>query len=301
MHNQDINGKELDIECIREFIYKTKIYKPIIHIGGGEPFMRHDLLDIISIIKKNQLRCLITTNGFLMNENIMKILINLKVDVLIFSLYGLESVHDEITGVKGAFKKLKQNLEFFLGKRNKYTKVLISIIPLPENLAILQEMIRSLKYLGIDGIKIEQLNFLSRNEYNLSTNNEVKHFNFSPSTFISEGFFDQVFTNDLVRMHKNISHDYRDFVYFKPHLNKRQLVNWYCSLPHRYHKCIFITHSLFINYNGDIIPCQFFLSCKLGNIKKDSLEQIWRCKSYKILRKIINKERPPVCMRCCKN
>ena len=62
--------------------------------------MRKDLLEIISFIKQNDLKCLMTTNGFLMEEQVLK---SLKgwVDVLNISLYGPREIHDKIVGVEG--------------------------------------------------------------------------------------------------------------------------------------------------------------------------------------------------------
>lgn len=47
------NSEELRIGEIKEFIYKVSKYQPFISIGGGEPFERSDLLDILRVIKDN--------------------------------------------------------------------------------------------------------------------------------------------------------------------------------------------------------------------------------------------------------
>jgi MoaA/NifB/PqqE/SkfB family radical SAM enzyme len=291
----------LSLDEIRKFITGLKDHQPIIHIGGGEPFMRDDLLDIIAEIKKKGLKCLVTTNGSLMSNTVINKLTELKVDVLIFSLYGPEVIHDEIVKVQGAYKKSLESLRYVLKKRDKHTKVLVSSIILPENILEFSSFLDDLKFLPIDGIKVENFNFLTRKEYNQAVANNAKDdFNLCPSIFIHEQGFDQKFITGLICLHKDIRKKFRN-VFLKPYLSQTQLQDWYGGLPQRDRHCGFITHSVFINSNGDILPCQFFADCVLGNINNDSLEAIWLSKRYQELRKTINLKRPSICMRCCKN
>ncbi|MFC1709772.1 radical SAM/SPASM domain-containing protein [Candidatus Omnitrophota bacterium] len=293
--------EEVGIETIKAFISQVRDQRPIFHIGGGEPFMRKDLLDIISAIKKNGLKCLITTNGFLMSRDAISTLVELEVDVLIVSLYGTEDIHDRIVGVEGAFKRTIGNLKYVLENRSRHTKVLISSIVLPGNVSFFTHFLDDMQSLGVDGIKIEQLNFLTPKEYNeLSNKNKKGDFDLCPSVFVNGETFAQKFVSDIARLNEDICRS-RKNVYLKPYLNQAQLRDWYCGLPRRNHKCGFITHSVFINYNGDILPCQFFEGCVLGNIKRESLKDVWLSERYKKLRQTINASRSGICMRCCKN
>lgn len=290
----------LNTSDINNFISRIKKYCPLIHIGGGEPFIRRDLLEIITIIKNNKLRCLISTNGFLINEDIIDKIVELKIDALIFSIYGLEDTHDAITMVKGSFNKTFTNLKSILKKRTKHTKVFVSTLPLPENINELKQLVNNLYVLGVDGVKIEQLNFITFKECEQSINN-MGRFNLSPSIFIQDNYFDKKFVKGLINIYKNIHNTFGNFVYLKPYLNESQLINWYSAVPHRLSRCIFITHSVFVNSNGDVMPCQFFRDCVLGNITEDSLESVWRSRQYETLRRNISRIKPLACLRCCKN
>jgi MoaA/NifB/PqqE/SkfB family radical SAM enzyme len=298
---KDDQSGVISLAEIREFISKIKDHQPIIHIGGAEPFMRGDLLDIIGEIKESKLKCLVTSNGSLINNSAIDKLIGLKVDVLIFSLYGPETIHDEITGVRGAYKKSLESLKYVLKKKTKCTKVLVSSIILPENIFVFPDFLADLGSLGLDGIKIEQLNFLTRKEYDQAIGNDAQEaFNLCPAAFINDESFDQKFITGLICLNQYIRGRFRN-VHLKPYLRQAQLRDWYSSSPQRNRNCSFITHSLFINYNGDILPCQFFAECVLGNIKNDSLEAVWASERYRELRKTIRTSCPSICMRCCKN
>lgn len=43
----------------------------------------------------------------------IKAVISLGVELIIFSLYGEENIHDTITGVKGSYAKSAQNIPLF--------------------------------------------------------------------------------------------------------------------------------------------------------------------------------------------
>ncbi|MBC8500036.1 MAG: SPASM domain-containing protein [Candidatus Atribacteria bacterium] len=78
-----------------------------------------------------------------------------------------------------------------------------------------------------------------------------------------------------------------------------ELKSWYSNNFNINRRCTFVWKSLFISPNGDIIPCQFFIY-KLGNIKTDSLENIWNSERYRKLRLRLKKGLLPGCARCCK-
>jgi len=291
--------QDMDLPAIKEFILAVRRHQPVFHIGGGEPFMRKDLLEIASFIKQNGLKCVMTTNGFLMEEQVLKSLKGL-VDVLIISLYGPREIHDKIVGVEGAFDKTVDHLKFLIKNKLKNEKIMVSCIALPESLGSFPSFLAYLQSLGVNAVKIEHLNFLTSKEYAATAVSGGSEFDLTPAMFVDDQNFQGSFVRELVRLRKEIS-GLAIPVHMKPYLSDRQIQDWYLSLPQRDHECRFITHSLFINYNGDIIPCQFLTRCVLGNIKKDSLKDVWRSKLYQKLRRTIKKTCPKVCMRCCKN
>ena len=295
----DERKQDVDLPTIKEFILSVRRHQPVFHIGGGEPFMRKDLLEIISFIKQNDLKCLMTTNGFLMEEQVLK---SLKgwVDVLNISLYGPREIHDKIVGVEGAFDKTVDHLKFLIKDKRKDKRVMVSCIVMPESLGSFPSFLAYLQSLGVDVVKIEHLNFLTSEEYAATAVSGGSDFDLTPAIFVNDQSFQESFVRELVRFRKEIS-GLAMPVYMKPYLSDQQMQDWYLGLPQRDHECRFITHSVFINYNGDIIPCQFLTRCVLGNIKKDSLKDIWRSKLYQKLRRTIKEICPKVCMRCCKN
>ena len=88
-------------------------------LGGGEPFTRTDLFDILEYGKKKQLAISIVTNGLLLTKEIIERLNELYVDYLWVSFEGMKENHEKLRG-NGTFDKtinaLKLLKEYYKGK-----------------------------------------------------------------------------------------------------------------------------------------------------------------------------------------
>lgn len=76
-------------------------------ILGGEPFLRKDTcLEAMELAKHNGMSGSIVTNGTIINENDMHRIIEMKWDLLRFSIDAPEAApHDTLRGVKGSFNR----------------------------------------------------------------------------------------------------------------------------------------------------------------------------------------------------
>jgi radical SAM protein with 4Fe4S-binding SPASM domain len=72
------------------------------NVTGGEPFLREDLDDIISILQKKSGRVVISTNGFLTDRIVFLARKHKKIGIRI-SLEGLPEANDELRGMKDGF------------------------------------------------------------------------------------------------------------------------------------------------------------------------------------------------------
>ena len=79
-------------------------------IGGGEPFMRKDLFEILEYGKNKRLAISIVTNGLLLNDEIINHLNECDLDTLWISLDGLEKNHEMLRG-RNTYIKTLQTLE----------------------------------------------------------------------------------------------------------------------------------------------------------------------------------------------
>lgn len=86
-------------------------------LGGGEPFTRDDLFDILEYGKKKQLAISIVTNGLLLTKEILEKLNKMDLDYLWVSFEGLKENHEKLRGI-GTFQKTIKALDLI----NKYYK-----------------------------------------------------------------------------------------------------------------------------------------------------------------------------------
>jgi 12,18-didecarboxysiroheme deacetylase len=103
---------------------------PVILFSGGEPLIRHDILDLIRYAAEKGRRAVLSTNGTLITEILATRLKELGLSYVGISLDGLETVHDSFRGVQGTFARvmraignckaagLKVGLRFTINKRN---------------------------------------------------------------------------------------------------------------------------------------------------------------------------------------
>lgn len=113
--DRKIDRKELTIEEMESFVddLKSVTAEPIfIHLIGGEALLRKDLTEIISYIKKRGFNSSITTNGYYVDEDMAKKLIESGLTGIFLSLDGFkEETHDYLRGVRGSYRRVMQAVE----------------------------------------------------------------------------------------------------------------------------------------------------------------------------------------------
>ncbi len=77
-----------------------------INFGGGEPFLKEGLLELVRFCKFKNFKTNIATNGYLIDKEVSKKIADSGLDSLIISLDSLnEETHDYLRGVKGVYQK----------------------------------------------------------------------------------------------------------------------------------------------------------------------------------------------------
>jgi mycofactocin radical SAM maturase len=88
-----------------------------VNIGGGEPFLREDFLDLLSYSHQKGLITCVSTNGILIDDGLAKHLSMLKMAYLQVSLDGATAeVNDRIRG-KGTYKKILNAMDCLARRR----------------------------------------------------------------------------------------------------------------------------------------------------------------------------------------
>ncbi|MDP8234666.1 MAG: radical SAM protein [Candidatus Saelkia tenebricola] len=292
--SEQVDEEELEFKEIKKIIEKISRYKPIIFLGGGEPFVRKDIYKIIGEINKNYLKCIISTNGYLLDVDKLS---RLNLDCLIVSLYGPPEVHNKIVQIPDAYQTVINKIKQLL-KKTSPNRIIVSVVLMPENILYLDYLIKEVISIGINTIKIENLNYITFEEYKKSSHLRGESA-FTPCTLIRKNDFT---SSDIELFWATISKllkKYKGKLFLKPNLRKEEFFNWY-SGGNTKRECHFIKHSIFVSSSGDILPCQFLKNSKLGKINQDDVKYLWHSNRYSDLRQIIRRADLSICKRCCK-
>lgn len=110
-----IDREELTIGEIKGFVddFKSVTTEPVfIHLIGGEVFLRKDLIEIVSYIRDSGFNSSITTNGFYIDEEMAKKIVQSRLTGIFLSLDGLrQETHDYLRGIKGSYQRVMDAIE----------------------------------------------------------------------------------------------------------------------------------------------------------------------------------------------
>ncbi len=293
--NTNGSGDILSFTDLETFFAEVSRYRPVIHFGGGEPFLRKDMLAIIESVKKTGMKCLVTTNGTLLNGDNIEKLIEKGIDGIIVSIYGKKKEHDNITCCEGSFDKAVEAVRTIKKKKNKAQKLFLSTVIMPEAPGNLVAVAELADKAGVDGLKVEHLNFITEKEKEDMKKNDLFG---KTNVFVSGDLYSEEKAQEIYRVIRKIKKKYGNFIMVKPGLTRREIISWYSSSEVERGPCYFTRHSAVIDYNGDVILCQFFPGVIHGNIKKDGFLKIWERASSQSVK--IDPVMNPVCGRCCK-
>lgn len=289
-------------DIIRVIDSIKKMGYPPIYLWGGEPFLHPEIWEIVRAIKERGFYCIINTNGVLLEKNIDNI-INSKLDMLIVSIDGPQKIHDEIRQVNGTFKRIERGLKALKNKARPKPHIVINSVITESNYRYLKQIYLLKEGLGADNIEFQLMTFYSQQEiqiYKKLYHHYFKHIPCSADTFpLSQGDINLDILIQHIQEIKNLNDpQVRFFPYI---LNTPQDFKNYFVHPSaiNFTHCESIEKTLWIEANGDVIPCSNFPDFVVGNIYTDSFEAIWNSKKLTMFRRCLRKQLFTICYRCC--
>ena len=213
-----------------------------ITISGGEPMLNPNLLYFIRECRKNNFSINLLSNLTLLSEEMIQEFERTPLLSVQTSLYSMNAeVHDSITSVKGSFEKTKRAIET-LHQHNIPMQINCPIMK--QNKETYQDVLEWAKVLNIEADSDYMLfGCFDRSGSNLKCRLELSEL----EPFIARGL-DSVTGEEI----DNSGIGRRDYTI-----------------------CPVCISSVCISHSGDVYPCEGWQSHSLGNIKDDSLKQIW--------------------------
>lgn len=255
----ELATKEI-IHTLKSIANKYNSSKILLSITGGEPLLREDLFEVMDVAQKLGYHWGITTNGILIDDNIIERMKETRMTTISISLDGLDEVHDEFREIKGSYKKIIENIKK-LKKADFLYYLQITTVVNKLNINQLEEIYNKMQELQIDSWRVLNMEPIGRTEDNkdLLLNNKEYEYLFN---FIKEkkkiSKFDVTYgCSHFVGM--KFEKEVRDNMFF----------------------CISGFTTASILYNGDIYACPSVERRKelvQGNIKKDDFVEVWENK-----------------------
>ncbi|MEM5855051.1 MAG: radical SAM protein [Candidatus Aenigmatarchaeota archaeon] len=298
--DDNLKFEELDTKKYKEIIRSCHQMKVrVIEItGGGEPFMRNDILILMKTVKMYNIFGKIVTNGTLLNEEMVKNLIKIGWDEIVFSLDAPDKkINDYLRGesfdkIVKAIKTLQ--IKKIESKRNKPT-VSIHMVLCNKNFHLLPKMFEFAYNLSCRNLLIEpivllatktksgkELMFKKKDRKNL-----LKYIREAIEVAYKYNFQTNVDKLDF-RLIENTS-KMKKIVENEGVFKKNSWSSLACYQPF---------YRLIIRPWGVVGPCCMFDNVG-ENVKDKSLKEIWFGEFFeKIRKKIRERDFPDFCSKC---
>jgi radical SAM protein with 4Fe4S-binding SPASM domain len=290
-------GKDLSDGKWLELIKEINELRPheVIISGGGEPFLRSELLiKIIKDLKENGIKIGIITNGTLISEEIAQALVNFCDDLRI-SIHGTTPKEDAfLRGVNGSLKLSEEGIKrvVYWKEKMKREKPLIDIAMVLTRFNIMRipQMIKNAIKLKVNVITLRIVNEL------------FKRKRFSPSEkqlkFLAKNL--EKYKNIAKLNGLDLHCDFREEdIFSNPTLSEKS-ENSHENFP----ACLIPFKELVIFADGRCSPCCNFVVTKrsvaVDSIKRKTIEKVWFGKKFSTFRErmIARKYLPKVCKVC---
>lgn len=299
-YRTDWKNMLLPVELYRNIIPAFKNTGLIYLQGWGEPFTHPDFIDFLRLAKKAGCMAGTTTNGTLLNREKIRELVEEGLDIICFSLAGIDEKNDEIRKGTQISKVLECIKEIHRVKNNLSVdkpKVHIAYMLLKSGLHILGDLPPFLENHGISQTVISSLSF--------PVNREMER------------------ESILAKDHKELQDLLEQFQAVKNDAEKRNTELHFNIQSHLAEPSLCaenVDRALFVGSNGSVSPCvmgqlpvkddNFFyfkgkkqrIECfSFGNIFDETLNNIWNKKEYKNFVRNLAKDTPgQFCRRCPK-
>jgi MoaA/NifB/PqqE/SkfB family radical SAM enzyme len=149
--------REISFSMFKKIIAQMPNLKHINFCGIGEPLLHEDFLDMLSLIKEHNRRktsVSFSTNGMLLDKDVLKELVHLRVEKISISIDGLGKTLENIRGIK--FNELASKIallnELKRTYKTKYPMLEIEFVGMKQNVHELPKVIQKMNRLGASDI-----------------------------------------------------------------------------------------------------------------------------------------------------
>lgn len=260
------------LEALFDELVDMQVFK--IYLGGGEPFARRDISDIIRLAKERSLAVTISTNGTFLNDKHLAVLGQRPPTLVQVSLDGAcVLTHDGIRG-PGSFAKAVRALQLLV---RAGIRTAVGTVACQSNFREIPDLLRLTLGLGVRSFHLMGLQPAGRG------------LSLFESQRLTEGQWlslHRFFRRRAAALSRTIELrlEIDKFVLFKHRLvAPRDHLDSFAKL---WSTCPCSRTLCTITGNGDVLPCELMRDVVAGNVHRQSLREIWsRSAAFQAVRK----------------
>jgi len=299
--------KELSIDALRAAFPERHGLQ--VNLTGGEIFMRKDILDVLTLFDEKGYKCgCLTTNGTIITEERAEALADLVLKSFLkhisVSIDGPREPHDRARGQRGTFERTidgLRRLQDATRRKGARLRIGINTTVTHESLDSLDLMVDVAEELGIDGIGVNHLMYSTPREVQ-ETLAMIGQTDASViATFVtSDPFVASAKVRGKVTALAEKCRARRIRFDVRPKVLTQLLDSYYEPGAPLAGRCLYPFNWARVSFSGKVYFCPF-IRVEVGDLTKQTLQEVWNGARYVALRKRLLDERLfPICGRCCK-
>jgi radical SAM protein with 4Fe4S-binding SPASM domain len=304
----ELKAGECDAEDYVRLVEEISAWKPLIYIWGGEPLLYPDIRAVVEALKERGMTVSMVTNGTTLASH-AEWIVEAGLDLLMVSLDGPDEVHDRVRGLPGAHRRLLEGMAAVREARAASVESGPYIVPLitinRDNTHVLHETFSICEEQEADFVGIYYSWFNNEEVGSAHAERFQRHFGETPTAWQGYcGGAKEVDVDSLLESRKAIKQRKWSFPFiFIPNLPGEEAIREYYEKPDTlfgFQDCLAPYFMVLILPNGDVATCRDYPDYVVGNIKEQSLSEIFNNGRYRRFRQALKEEGLfPICARCC--
>jgi MoaA/NifB/PqqE/SkfB family radical SAM enzyme len=294
----------MPMELFQTIVDQCEKYYPKAKLGYAftEPLVYPHLKESLLYAKQKNLETTITTNALTLKRKADDLMEG-GLSELYISLDGLEETHNYIRGNKRSFQKAVEGINY-LKQFKEAPEVSVYCVITEWNYTELNDFVAYFDELGVKHIGFMHQNFVTKDVADAHNALYGSKYHATHSN-VAETDFSKI---DLKRLAEEIQKirnaKYRIKPSFSPNLSELDYLDTFYNHPEKKmgRGCNDIFTNMMIKTDGSVIPAHGrCYNVEMGNLYKQSLEEIWNAPNYQAIRSDLNKAGGlfPACNRCC--
>ena len=311
--DSDFASSDLDFELLKRCLVEIRENKPMFYLWGGEPLIYYKISELLDILSEIDPIMAICTNGHRILEHIevlKKFSSNLE---LVIALEGEKENNDKLRGT-GSYNKTIEAIKEISQLKKKgqfFAKITVHTMISNENIDEIPAYIRHMEDIGVENLILCFPWYISEEcSYDMDCFYEsnfrwIKKEN--KSVYSWHAFKYHIMKdnyNQVIKLIENLRKmDFKINLKIQPDLKRSTDIvefldgnsaNLKCSKG----RCLSVFSRMDILPNGKVTSCKHFPEFIIGDLKKQSISDIWSSSEMNLIRQTLKNSNSPACSKC---